>query len=162
MFCEIIKSLLTQAIGAAIGVYLGIWVSRRNDRKKAKEIVKMLQNELKVIHDELLDRQKTEDGNILFYRYSTPVWDTCIREGILSKVPYTEYIEFVKIYSKIYYAQEVECQWSNGVITNHSNSRLREDYINAMDDERKKLSQEIDEAIKKTMEEINAVYKHKK
>lgn len=137
--------LFLQIIGSAIGIVLGLWVSKHKDRKIAKDIDTRLKNELGIIQSELEQRMKRQGRD--FYMYSTPVWDICVKEGSFSKLDYGKYKQYIGVYTKIQYAQKVEEQWSNGVLANDLDKDFKKQYTEVMNEERNKMIQIIHRSI---------------
>ena len=151
---EVILPLFIEFFGAFLGLISALWLSNHNLRKKRKELDLSLKEELKVIHDELGKRKEQDVED--YYRYATPVWNINLRSGTFNELEYTKYNQFISIYSKIEYAQEIEREWSHSKLIDadfqgEKRNTFRERYIEAMNKERKRMCSEIYNEISKLL-----------
>ena len=144
----------TEFLGAFLGVIGALWLDKRNARKKCQEMEISLTKELKKIYLDLQAHIEADGKD--YYRYATPVWNIHMASNAFSNMDYNKYIQFSDVYSKIWYAQELEKDWSQGaLIPNLTNFGKR--YLDTLNHERLRIAQEIMEEIKKlTGGEINA------
>lgn len=107
---DILFPLLLEIIGAFLGVFGAIWLSKKDDREKRKELVRSIKEELKKISGELEKRiMHREESD--YYRYPTQIWDINTRSGALNGLTLSDYKTYIEIYSLIEFAQEMEREW---------------------------------------------------
>lgn len=107
---DILFPLLLEILGAFLGVFGAIWLSRKDARGKRKEFIRSINEELTTIKSELEERMKYK-GMSDYYRYPTQIWDINIRSGVLDGLTLSDYKTYVEIYSLIEFAQETEREW---------------------------------------------------
>lgn len=138
LFTDVLIPLVLEFIGAFLGVLTAIWLNSHANKKQYKELNEALYNELLALYSDLSTHLIEEEE---YYRYLTPVWDINLASGNLSILT-NKHIDkkYIKIYSKIQYAQELECEYihsklledsTNGnflcaYITTINNARIRE------------------------------------
>jgi len=158
---DVFIPLILQTLGAFLGFISALALSNCENRTQSKELESSLQDELRSIQDELEERIKPENHYLMF-RYLTPAWDSGLTSGILSaSSSRTVYKKYVKIYSKIKYAQELEKEYTQSnivgslhiVFTSNSSNDFIKQYVPLTDVERKKWACAIYDDIKKLLSE---------
>lgn len=141
---DIAIPIIIEFFGAFLGVISAIWLSKKDERKKKRELDSALLCELRAIFTDLQDY--LGNGNIEFYRYDTTIWDINLASGAFNELDYSTYAKYVVIYSKIKYAQEIEREWSHAVTISNP-SEITSKFIESANNERKRLANEIIESI---------------
>lgn len=142
---DILFPLLLEILGAFLGVFGAIWLSRKDARGKRKELIRSIKEELTTIKRELEERMKYKGTND-YYRYPTQIWDINIRSGVLDGLTLSDYKTYVEIYSLIEFAQETEREWfHSSLIVDKKNDT--NGYVSALNDKRWELAVNIHEKI---------------
>jgi len=156
---EVVIPLFLQAFGAFAGFIGALYISNRDSRKQSKELDDSLRDELTTLRDELEERIKLSNDYLMF-RYSIPAWDSSLTSGLLSaQSSHSVYKKYVKIYSLIQYAQELEKEYTQSKIieslcaTENGNSdrNFIKEYVNLIDEERVKCARNIHSDIGKLL-----------
>ena len=147
---DISKSVLIEMVGAFLGFLSAIMLANRSNRKQMKELDVSLMNELRKIFNELEERFEDEDPED-YYRYQTPIWEINLESGALALVVNNKvYNKYIKIYSKIQYAQELEAEYVHAKL--HENKYEEEcfvyRYAETINKARKREAKDIYEYIK--------------
>lgn len=151
LLSDVLIPLILEGIGAFLGVFGAIWLSKKEARDKRRELVRSLQEELKQINSELEERLQYK-GERDYYRYPTQVWDINSRSEILSSLSLKDYKTYVDVYSQIEFAQEIEREWFHSSLIVGGLPETEEDfrisYITALDNKRWELAENIYKSIK--------------
>lgn len=149
---DILFPLLLEIIGAFLGVFGAIWLSKKDARGKRKELVRSIKEELTIIKDELEERIK-HSGESDYYRYPTQIWDINTRSGALNGLTLSDYKTYVEIYSLIEFAQETEREWfhSSLIVAKQADTN---GYVSALNDKRWELALEIHKKITKLLGDL--------
>lgn len=144
---DILVPLLLEVVGAFLGVFGAIWLSRKDARGKRREIVRSLKDELGKIKIELEERLKYK-GNSDYYRYPTQIWDINTRSGALDGLSLSDYKIYIDVYSQIEFAQEIEREWfHSSLIVDEQPDSLQKDYVVALNNKRWELAVDIHKTI---------------
>ena len=153
-FADVLIPFLLEVIGAFLGVFGAIWLSRKETREKRKELVRSLKEELTKINNELEERLKYK-GNRDYYRYPTQVWDINTRSEILGNLSLQDYRNYIDIYSQIEFAQEIEGEWFHSSLImgrgTDTVDYIQENYVITLDKKRWELAEDIHKSIKKLL-----------
>lgn len=138
------NDLLIEFIGAFLAVLSALGLNSHSNKKQYKELNKSLHNELLTLESDL---NKRLTKNLDYYRYLTPVWDINLASGNLSLLSNGKINqEYIEIYSKIQYAQELEREYIHGKLMENQeneNNRFLKDYISTIDSARIREANEI-------------------
>lgn len=148
---DVLIPFILQTLGAFGGFMSALALNNRESRAQSKELDSSLLDELFSIRDELKERIESQEEYLMF-QYLTPAWDSSLASGILSAPSSRSvYKKYIKIYSQIKYAQELEREYTQSQIANSSHISAKnsgdgnflEKYINLTDAERKKCAHNI-------------------
>lgn len=151
---ESIKSMLgsifIEMLGACLGFLSAIALTNRSNKELMKELDSSLLNELGEIRKE--QKERLEKGFQDYYCYQTPIWDINLESGNLALVSSSKiYNKYIKIYSKIQYAQGLESEYVHTKLFKTTNGADEDDfadnYIATIDSARKREANEILEYI---------------
>lgn len=153
-----IGTILVEILGAFLGFLSAIAFANRSNKKQREELNDSLYYELKTIYNELDDRLKDEDiGD--YYRYLTPLWEISLSSGTLTLVTNSLiYNKYIKIYSKIQYAQDLEREYLHTKLFAKTEdlTGFANRYINTIDKERQNEAKSIrDEIYQNILKEID-------
>lgn len=151
---DVLIPLLLEVIGAFLGVFGAIWLSKKEIRGKRRELVRSLKEELRKINAELEERLQYK-GNRDYYRYPTQIWDINIRSEILGNLPLKDYKIYMDVYSQIEFAQEIEREWFHSSLVmgkpSASEDCIQENYVITLDKKRWELAEGIYKSITKLL-----------
>lgn len=163
LIVDIVLPLGLEFFGAFLGVLSALALDSVSEKKQWKEINSSLYCELQVIGNELKERDK-EDYS--YYQYITPVWDINMAAGNLSLLTHSKARkklikkDYIDIYAKIHYAQTLERDYIQGRLlmlsscsTTVSEDQITTDYINLIDNARKREANSILDMIQKLPKE---------
>ena len=152
MWTNIIVPIAVEFLGAFLGVLTALGLNLHKSKKQYKELNKSLLNELLTVKKDL---EKRFSNNQEYYRYATPVWDINWAAGNLSILA-NRHIdkEYIHIYSKIQYAQELEREYIHSRLIENSNNTFLDSYVYSIDSARKREGKEIKDLIEDLSKEV--------
>lgn len=152
---DVIIPVGLEFLGAFLGILTALAVNRYIEGQQYKELNRSLYQELQKVLTDLSDHDRKE-----FYRYLTPAWDIYLASGQLALLASGKIRkEYLEIYSKIQYAQELEQEYihSKLMATNENGSLTKDDfkkiYIQAINKARNREASEIMQLIEKLPKE---------
>ena len=152
---DVIIPVGLEFLGAFLGILTALAVNRYIEGRQYKELNRSLYQELKKVLTDLSDHDRKE-----FYRYLTPAWDIYLASGQLALLASGKIRkEYLEIYSKIQYAQELEQEYihSKLIATNENSSLTRDSfkeiYIQTINKARNREASEIMQLIEQLPKE---------
>ena len=155
---DVCGTIAIEIVGAFLGFLSAIAFANRSSSKQKMELDASLHDELKAIYDELSQRIQDEDFGD-FYRYQIPIWEINLESGALALVTNNEvYNKYIKIYSIIKYAQELELEYIRAKLfaNREAENDFANRYIKTIDEARRREAKVICEQItKEILKETN-------